>query len=118
MQNGRVNVAHARKKRRLDSELENVLMQIEKKREQMIQLDERIQDSTRNRDEKETELIDLEKDLVGVLVEQQRIVLGMLDEVKSMEEKNRTTMTVAAIEWPPPLKPTMADAQKDENFDV
>ena len=118
MQNGRVNVAHARKKRRLDSELENVLMQIEKKREQMVQLDEKIQDTTRNRDDKENELIDLEKDLVGVLVEQQRIVLGMLDEVKAMEEKNRTTMTVAAIEWPPPLKPTMADAQKDENFDV
>merc|ERR1712070_149006 len=81
MQNGRVNVAHARKKKRLDSELERVLEQMERKREQMQQLDDKISDSTRSRDEKENELIDLEKDLVGVLVEQQRIVLGMLDEI-------------------------------------
>ena len=67
-QNGRVNVAHARKKKRLDSELERVLEQMERKREQMQQLDDKISDSTRSRDEKENELIDLEKDLVRYII--------------------------------------------------
>ena len=79
----------------------------------MQDLDDKISDSSRNRDEKENELIDLEKDLVGVLVEQQRIVLGMLDEMNDIEEKNRTTLSVAAIAWPPPLKPTLEDAKRD-----
>ena len=85
MQNGRVNVAHARKKRRLDSELERVLEGIEQKRILMSGMDEKVSDHARLRDGKESDLIDLEKDLVGVLVEQQKLILGMLDEIKVIQ---------------------------------
>jgi chromosome segregation ATPase len=44
MLNGRVNVAHARKKRRLDAELERILETIEVKRAYMAELDERAAD--------------------------------------------------------------------------
>jgi chromosome segregation ATPase len=113
MQNGRVNVAHARKKRRLDSELERVLETIEQKRAQMVSMDEKIGDTTRVRDEKENELIDVEKGLVGILVEQQKIVLGQLDDIKIIEEKNRTLLTVANIFWPPPIEPTIKDVARE-----
>ena len=112
MQNGRVNVAHARKKRRLDSELERVLETIEQKRTQMTASDEKIADLTRQRDEKENELIDLEKDLVSVLVEQQKLVMGILEEIRIVEEKNRTILTVLNLAWPPPSNPTIKDVSR------
>ena len=49
MLNGRVNVAHARKKRRLDAELERILETIEVKRAYMAELDERAADKGRQR---------------------------------------------------------------------
>lgn len=116
MQNGRVNVAHARKKRRLDSELERVLETIEQKRAHMVTIDNKLTDTTRVRDEKENELIDVEKELVGILVEQQKHVLGQLDEIKEMDDKNRTVLTVANFYWPPPMEPTIKDVGRQAAF--
>jgi predicted nucleic acid-binding Zn-ribbon protein len=102
MTNGRINVAHARKKRRLDSELERILELIEQRRIQVVDLDEKVAEKGRARDEKESRMIDLEKDLVGVLLEQQKKVLSLVEDA-SFEEQNRTLATVAGIPWPPML---------------
>lgn len=111
MQNGRINLAHARKKRRLDSELERILESIEQKRGLMNDLDGKILDKSRKRDEKESEMIDLEKVLVQILVEQQRVVLNLIEEGKSTEEKCRMVLHVARLPWPPPENPTLKDVK-------
>ena len=111
MTNGRINVAHARKKRRLDSELERILELIEQRRIQISDLDEKVAQRGAARDEKESRMIDLEKELVGVLLEQQKKVL-MLVEDMSFEEKNRTLCSVAGFPWPPAkINPTMGDVK-------
>jgi hypothetical protein len=106
MSNGRINVAHARKKRRLDSELERILELIEQRRLQMSELDERVGLAGRARDEKENRMIDLEKDLVQVLLEQQKMVLGLVESAK-FEDKNKVLTSVAALPWPPKQNATI-----------
>ena len=111
MTNGRINVAHARKKRRLDSELERILELIEQRRIQIGELDDKVAERGRARDEKESRMIDLEKDLVGVLLEQQKKVLSLVEEA-SFEAKNRELALVAGFHWPPAkANPTMADVK-------
>ena len=72
-QNGRINVAHARKKRRLDAELERLLETIEQKRASIADLEDQAADKARVRDEREAEMVHLEKELVQILVEQQKV---------------------------------------------
>ena len=62
-----VSMAHARKKRRLDGELERMLETIEQRRINMGRMDERA-GKARERDNKESEMVDLEKQVVGILV--------------------------------------------------
>merc|ERR1711871_348245 len=111
MQNGRINVAHARKKRRLDSELERVLELIEKRRVQIFELDERIGERGRARDDKEMGMIDLEKELVAILLEQQKKVLTLVEE-SSFENKNKEIASVANLPWPPVQNPSIANVRK------
>ena len=65
MTNGRINVAHARKKRRLDSELERMLEGIEQKRIGMAQMESKAAEKVRQRDEKELEMIELEREVTN-----------------------------------------------------
>ncbi len=110
MQNGRINVAHARKKRRLDGELERMLETIEQRRINMGEMDERAADKARERDNKEAEMVDLEKQVVGILVEQQRKVLKGVEEMKgTAEDKCHLVLSVARLPWPPPDAPTIED---------
>lgn len=102
MANGRVNVAHARKKRRLDSELERLLESIEQKRAYMSELDERSADKSRQREEKEGDMIDLEKTLVEILVEQQRLVMTLVEDARITEEKAKVVAHMARLPYPPP----------------
>ena len=60
MSNGRINVAHARKKRRLDSELEHLLETIEQKRVSMTTMDRRVTEKGHERDDVEMEMIEIE----------------------------------------------------------
>jgi len=112
MQNGRINVAHARKKRRLDSELERMLEAIEQKRVGMQEMDEKSADKARERDTKEQEMVELEKQVVGVLVEQQRKVLQSIELMKgAASDKCRLVLSVARLPWPPPEAPTIEMVQ-------
>ena len=110
MQNGRVNVAHARKKRRLDSELERILDLIEQKRVQMVDLEDRVHDKVNQRDEKEGEIVEIEKQLVQILIEQQKMVLGMIEDNKGIEDKCKMIVQVVRLPYPAPsLAPAMRD---------
>ena len=110
VQNGRVNVAHARKKRRLDAELERILDLIEQKRLQIGELDDRITDKVNQRDEKEAEIVEIEKGLVQILIEQQKIVLGMIEDGKNVEEKCKMIVQAVRLPYPAPsLTPGMKD---------
>lgn len=111
MQNGRINVAHARKKKRFDTELERMLDLIEQKRSQIADMDERIGRLVITKDEKESELVDLEKSLVVILIEQQRLVLNQVESSKSIEEKAKMLIKMSMLPWPPPEAPTHSDVE-------
>eukprot|EP01041_Mallomonas_annulata_P003274 gene3274-6482_t len=100
VQNGRINVAHARKKRRLDGELERIFDLIEQKREQLTELEERIAERSRERDEKESELVDAEKVLVQILIEQQRLVLTHVEDAQVIDESVHLVLRIGAITVP------------------
>lgn len=109
MSNGRINVAHARKKKRYDTELERMLDLIEQKRMQMGDMDDRIERIVTQKDEKEADLVEMEKGLVVVLIEQQRLVLSQVEEAKSIEEKGKMLVKMSVIPWPPPADPDHND---------
>ena len=105
--NGRIDVAHARKKRRLDSELERLLETIEQKRSVVVELQECVAGVDRERDEREGNMVTLEKELVGILVEQQKLVLNYTDKLSgSLQRAKELIVQDASMPWPPPDKPT------------
>jgi hypothetical protein len=57
-------------------------------------------------------MIDLEKTLVQVLVEQQRIVMGLVEDARMGEEKAKVIVHVARLPWPPPLDPQITFVQQ------
>jgi len=109
MQNGRINVAHARKKKRFDTELERILDLIEQKRSQINDMDDRCQALLAQKDDKEADLADMEKDLVQILIEQQRLVLSQIEEAQAIEDKGKTLVKMSVIAWPPVVNPTKDD---------
>ena len=78
IQGGRVNVSHARKKRRLDEEFEALLEGMEQKREELSGVDEKLKELMMNKEEAEDRMKQLERTLVEVLVEQQKKLLTIL----------------------------------------
>lgn len=86
IKDGRVNVAHAKKKRRLDQEFETLLEGIEEKRTQLSGVDEKLEELNDQRQGKEDEMKDLERKLVEVMVEQQKKLLKTLTEAKLLKE--------------------------------
>ena len=80
IQGGRVNVSHARKKRRLDEEFEQLLDNIENKREELSQVDTKLKEIMDNKEEAEDRMKGLERMLVEVLVEQQKKLLSILSQ--------------------------------------
>lgn len=114
MSNGRINVAHARKKRRLDTELEQLLESIEQKRHTMSQMDRRVTEKGHERDDLEMELIDIERKLVEILLEQQKLVLSRLDDGRLVVDKTKVVLGVAKITYPVPAEPTLQYVQQLE----
>jgi hypothetical protein len=110
MQNGRINVAHVRKKRRLDNELEKLLELIEIKRGELLAMDERVTAKGRQRDDKELSLIELQQDVVKVLVDQQRLVLGVVEADREVGELCRRLLDDSGLPWPPPPMVTIDNA--------
>lgn len=75
---GRVNVGHTRKKKRLDGEVERAVDKLAAKREQLSALQAKVDELDALRAEKEEQMRDIEGTLVGVLVEQQRQLMSVL----------------------------------------
>lgn len=107
MSNGRINVAHARKKRRLDSELEHLLETIEQKRVSMTTMDRRVTEKGHERDDVEMEMIEIERKLVEIILEQQKLVMNRLDEGRLAVDKCKIILGVAQVAYPVPAEPTI-----------
>ena len=75
-----MNVAHARKKKRLDEEMEALLAAIETRRRDLEDLDRKIEACNERARQKEDHLKQLERQLVEVLVGQQKSLLRVLIE--------------------------------------
>jgi len=111
-QDGRINVAHARKKKRLDEEFERLLQSIDHKRGIINDLDKQGAAKGRNRDDLERQLVDLERQLVEILVEQQKAVLGMIEQGRVADERSREVVKEIKMPWPPPLEPNANDVKQ------
>lgn len=111
IQNGRLSVSHAKKKKRLDNELEQLLEIIDRKREQCEEYEARIDKLEEAKSEKEAALIDLEKELVQVLIDQQRAVLALVDEGKVLDEKAKSIIQTNKFDWPPIEVPKQTDVR-------
>lgn len=96
---GRVNIAYARKKKRIDLEIERILEQVEEKRTLIVQLDERIHEKTKKRDDKENELVDIERQLVTLLVEQQKQALKDLYGLTGYLDKAKLLVASVKLPW-------------------
>jgi hypothetical protein len=84
VQGGRINVAHANRKRRMNEEFENLLDNIESRKKELCNIDESIRDLLFQKDETDNVMKALEKSLVEVLVEQQKSMLGILHKFTSL----------------------------------
>jgi hypothetical protein len=83
LQGGRINVAHAKKKRRMNEEFENLIDDIESKKEEQSVIDENIRELIFQKDETDCMMKTLERALVEVLVEQQKRMLDILSKFSS-----------------------------------
>lgn len=77
LQKGKVNINHARKKRRLDEEYEQILCKIELHREEQNKIDEEFMRLKSEKDSSTDEMRILETSLVELLVEQQKKLLSL-----------------------------------------
>jgi len=98
MSEGRINVAYARKKKRLDEEYEVLLEAVEQKRRSLEALNRQIEECNDKRAEKEDALKVLERQLVEVLVDQQKRLLRILtdagtEHARYMKAKESTAAT-------------------------
>lgn len=78
IQDGQINVTHAKRKRRLDQEFEHLLDRVAHQRKQLDNVDAKITSIQEDADTKEENLREMEAKLVEVLVEQQKLLLGEL----------------------------------------
>ena len=78
LQGGRINVAHANRKRRVNEEFENLINDIECKKEELSAVDESLRVLLFQKDETDSVMKSLEKALVEILVEQQKGMLEIL----------------------------------------
>lgn len=78
IQNGRINLDHAKRKKRLDGQFEALVEQISDKREHLTRMEEKVAELDKARQAKEEELRKLETELVQLLVDQQKALLRVL----------------------------------------
>jgi hypothetical protein len=81
LKDGRINVAHRTKKKRLDTELEQMLEAIDEKRSRISGVEAKLAELNEQRQDKEDEMKGLERNLVEVMVEQQKKLLKTLTSV-------------------------------------
>uniref|UniRef100_A0A7S1BNZ5 Uncharacterized protein n=1 Tax=Corethron hystrix TaxID=216773 RepID=A0A7S1BNZ5_9STRA len=80
IQGGRLNLAHAKKKKRLDDEFEQLIECIELKRSEMNQVEIHLNKLDSKKSDAEEKMKVLERSFVDVLMEQQKCLLSTLSE--------------------------------------
>ena len=96
-------MAFARKKRRLDSEIERLLEIIDMKKQQMSEVETQMLHVAHTREGKEQEMIDFERQLVSIVIEQQRYVAQELQQMSAWYEKTTGMMSrIRLFPYPPP----------------
>ena len=100
---GRITPAYTHKKKRLDEEFERLLYNIDQKRDIITKLDYKSTEICRCIDIRETEMVDCERELVQILMEQQRNVLKLLNESKLIDTQCIDILIGARIPFPSPL---------------
>eukprot|EP00388_Colpodella_angusta_P030574 GDKK01019886.1.p1 GENE.GDKK01019886.1~~GDKK01019886.1.p1 ORF type:complete len:115 (-),score=11.99 GDKK01019886.1:89-433(-) len=68
-------------------------------------MDQRVTQKGHERDDLELEMIDVERNLVAILLEQQKLILGRLDDGKMILDKTQVILGVARIKFPVPADP-------------
>ena len=89
IRDGRVDVAHAKKKRRLDQEFEALLAKAADKKDHLQRVEGRLQELEDAHRDKEDEMKELERELVELLVDQQKKLLAVL---KQASEKDKVVV--------------------------
>lgn len=118
IQNGKINTAHNKKKKRLDEELEKYLESIEHNGKLVRDLEEKIAEVSKLKVPKEAALIETEKELVDILVEQQRLVHKTLnDNNDNKEEKVKVMFESSGVTWPLATAATGSLLRDDDHDD-
>lgn len=99
--NGRVNLAFARKKRRLDNEIERLLELMENKRNQITEIDDKILEKVKVREEKELLLISMEQKFISMIIQQQKDIYKELMEWGIYSEKLKVICQIIRFPFPP-----------------
>jgi hypothetical protein len=110
--NGRVNLAFARKKRRLDNEIERLLELMENKRNQILEIDSKMMDKVKLREEKELTLITLEQKFISMIIQQQKDIYKELMEWGIYSEKTRVICEIMRFPFPPKRYVVLTEQQK------
>ena len=89
IQDGKINIAHAKKKRRLDQEFERMLARAQEKRDHLVAIEQKLKQIDESRQEKEDEMKELERNLVALLVEQQKRLLAIIRTDPKVEKRKQ-----------------------------
>jgi len=81
LQDGKVNIALTRKKKRVDKDMDAMIIKVSEQHEKLEAMDKEMEGAEDIRIEKEEELKYVEAQLVNTLIEQQRKLMGVLQTV-------------------------------------
>jgi hypothetical protein len=73
----------------------------------MTTMDRRVTEKGHERDDVEMEMIEIERKLVEIILEQQKLVMNRLDEGRLAVDKCKIILGVAQVAYPVPAEPTM-----------
>ena len=117
--NGRVNIVFARKKRRLDQEIERLLELTETKRNQIQEIEEKIVNKVKIREEKELLLIQYEQQFIAIIIQQQKEIHKELIDWQSFADRSKALCQMIRFPFPPvPADPSTHELSEISLGDV
>ncbi len=107
---GRVNVSHAKKKKRIDAELEKALELLEQKRDIISSIENSTAALTRQKECRDSEVRSIEKKLLSNFIETEKLLVSLVEDLKMIEHKGKNIIKLAQFPWPPIENPSLSDA--------
>ena len=108
-QNGRINAAYARKKKRLDDEFERLVGVLEERRKGLSALDHQAGGVVSLKGGKEVEVTLLEREVAQILKEQLIVVQKYVQQGEAVSKSCLELITKGKFPWPPKGDPTADD---------